>query len=68
MHKIETKNLHFAAYLKANGAVFQGLDRGAFRFESERPEREWRVQHSNSCCRRVDLELIDLRRLLKTKV
>lgn len=65
MARIVARDLHFAAYLKANGAQFQGLESGLFVFESQRPEKEWRVAHSNSCCRRVDLELIDLRKQLR---
>lgn len=65
-HQIDTKQLHFAAYLKAHDVTFLGLQpSGAFRFTSERPESDWQIEHLNSCCRRVDRELIDLRKLLK---
>lgn len=68
MHKIETRELHLAAYMKASGASFQGHEGGNFVFLSEKSLSEWRVAHSNSCCRRVDLELISLRKFLPKRL
>lgn len=64
--EFDTRDLHFAAYLKANGAEFIAYADKAFRFRSDRPVGQWRVEHANSCCRRVDLELIELRKFLRS--
>lgn len=63
--RVEIKDLHLAAYMKANGAELVECSRGKFVFETTLAENEWRVTHSNSCCRRVDMELINLRQFLK---
>jgi hypothetical protein len=65
MHSFSVTQLHLAAYIKANGATFTGCVDRAFHFTSDRPLADWRVAHSNSCCRRVDGELIELRKFLK---
>lgn len=65
MHEIQTRQLHFAAYLKAHGAEFVGCDDRVFTFRSDKPLEVWRVEHANSDARRVDLNLIELRRFLK---
>ncbi len=65
MVRIETRDLHLAAYMKANGASFVGYENRAFCFLSEKSAMDWKVEHANSCCRRVDKELIDLRKLMK---
>jgi hypothetical protein len=65
--QIITRELHFAAFLKANGAKLIKVESKAFVFESQQSEQEWRVAHSNSCCRKVDLELLDLRRLQRNE-
>jgi hypothetical protein len=59
------KELHLAAFMKYNGATFTGFRSGRFLFLSDKTEAEWRVRHSNSCCRGVDNELITLRKFLK---
>lgn len=64
-HEFSTRDLHFAAFLKANGAQFVGFDERRFCFRSAEPVDRWRIRHANSCCRRVDLELIELRRFLR---
>jgi hypothetical protein len=63
--KVAVKELHLAAYMKSNGAQFTGFNGHKFTFMTHRDESDWRVAHSNSCCRRVDLELISLRKFLK---
>jgi hypothetical protein len=63
--EFDTRDLHFAAYLKANGATFVRFEDRKFFFRSDRPVSEWRVEHANSCCRRIDLELIELRKFLR---
>jgi hypothetical protein len=65
MHEITTRQLHFAAYLKAHGAEFLGCEDRIFRFRSDKPLDCWRIEHANSDARRVDLNLIELRRFLK---
>lgn len=65
MNFIEVKELHLAAYMKVNGGEFVKFENRRFVFKTDKSESEWRVLHSNSCCRRVDLELIELRKFLK---
>jgi hypothetical protein len=65
MAKFSCKELHLAAFIKSNGAEFLGFENNCFVFESEKDLSQWRVEHSNSCCRRVDQELINLRKFLK---
>jgi hypothetical protein len=67
MNTMAIKELHLAAYIKTHGGKFLGFENKRFRFESEKTEEEWRVAHSNSCCRRVDMELISLRKFLTSK-
>lgn len=62
---VAVRELHLAAFMKYNGAVFLGFKSGKFLFTSDRNESEWRVRHSNSCCRGVDNELITLRQFLR---
>ena len=64
LSEVTVKELHLAAFIKANGAQLQKFENKKFTFLSEKTEAEWRVLHSNSCCRRVDTELINLRQFL----
>jgi hypothetical protein len=66
MHTFLVSQLHLAAYIKANGGQLAGIVDSDFSFVSDRPLAEWRIEHSNSCCRRVDIEMIGLRELRKT--
>lgn len=65
IYTLHIKELNLAAYMKYNGANFLGFRSGNFVFSSEKAEAEWRVRHSNSCCRGVDNELITLRKFLR---
>ena len=65
MGQVSVRNLHLAAYMKVHGARLLRVEKGIFVFETNTPISEWRVSHSNSCCRVVDRELIDLRKLIK---
>ena len=65
MYEFDTRDLHFAAYLKTNGAEFLSYANKAFRFRSDQSVGQWRVKHANSCCRRVDLELLELRKFIR---
>lgn len=65
MHEFDTRQLHFAAYLKTHGAEFVGCVDRVFKFRSTKALDVWRVEHANSEARRVDLNLIELRRFLK---
>ena len=58
---ISKRELHLAAFLKANGVEFVDYKHGNFIFESEVPETELRVKHSNSDALRVDRELFTLK-------
>jgi hypothetical protein len=60
------KDLHLAAYMKYHGAVFTEYRSGYFWFETDLSESEWRVRHSNSCCRGVDFELLSLKKFLRS--
>lgn len=64
MHRFDVRQLHLAAYIKANGATFHGCVDRVFTFTSDKSLDAWRVEHANSCCRRVDIELIELRKFL----
>jgi len=59
--KIPKRELHLAAYMKAAGATFINYVSGAFIFESDISDTEWRVRHSNSEALRVDRELFTLK-------
>lgn len=63
--ELHIRDLHLAAYMKYNGANFLEYKTGYFVFSSEKSESEWRVAHSNSCCRGVDAELINFRKFLR---
>lgn len=62
--RFETGDLHFAAYVKAKGGSFEGMNGRRFIFTSDRSPEEWKVEHTNSCCRKVDKELFELKRFL----
>jgi len=62
--RIPRSELHLAAYLKSHGADFMNFSDGCFIFESDLPETEWRVAHSNSCCLKTDVELFTLKKFL----
>jgi hypothetical protein len=47
--------------MKAAGAVFVDYKSGSFVFESDLPETDWRVRHSNSEALKVDRELFTLK-------
>jgi len=64
MIEISRKELHLAAYLKSHGADFVDFKNDCFIFESRRTESTWRVEHSNSCCLKTDVELFALKRFL----
>lgn len=59
--KIPRRELHLAAYIKAEGGTFIEYKMGAFCFETLKSENEWRVLHSNSESLRVDRELFTLK-------
>lgn len=62
---IKVRNIHLAAYIKANGGVVKGYKDGKFIFESDKTFDDWNILHSNSCCRKVDQELINLKIFVK---
>jgi hypothetical protein len=65
-YEVKVKDLHLAAYMKFHGATFTMFQGGFFYFESNITESEWRVRHSNSCCRGVDNELFSLKKFLRS--
>lgn len=58
---IPKRELHLAAYMKAAGVTFVGYKHGNFVFDSNIPEVDLRVAHSNSEALRVDRELFTLK-------
>lgn len=64
--KISSRDMHLAAYMKANGAELVAASKTdfGFVFRSTTSEAQWRINHSNSCCKRVDDELLSLKRML----
>lgn len=66
-NRVSVKKLHLAAYMQEHGATFIGFDKTSrsFLFETDKTLDAWSVQHSNSCCARVDARLINLRNYLK---
>lgn len=65
--RLTVHDIALAAYLKANGAVLvEAQQERTWVFESDRPASEWRLEYSNSCCRKHDRELLELRRLSRS--
>ena len=64
MHEFQVKNLHLAAFIYANGGNFAGMNGRIFIFKSEHHFEYWKDKHDDSCCRRVDIRLMELRKLL----
>lgn len=62
--KISSRELNLAAYMKANGATLVAYNSGTFIFNTPVSETEWRVKHSNSCCIKVDNEMLTLKRMI----
>lgn len=52
-----------AAFIKANGAELLAYQDSKFCFRSNKSFKDWQMEHMNSCCKKVDLELIALREL-----
>jgi hypothetical protein len=65
-HKISVhkREMHLAAYIKANGGTLIGYKDNFFSFESSEAEVDWRVKHAISDALRVDQELLVLRRFV----
>jgi len=64
---ISRKELHLAAFVKASGATLLDFDKttGSFIFESDTTtEKQFRINHTNSCCRKTDVELFQLKKFL----
>lgn len=64
-HEFAVRQLHLAAYIKAHGGELLSCVDRVFTFRSRRPLAAWSSDHEDSCCRRVDLQLIELRKFLK---
>jgi|GEM_PF-4291287 hypothetical protein len=61
---VHKREMHFAAYIKANGGELIGYKDNMFHFLSDTPEVDWRVKHASSDALRVDQELLVLRRFV----
>lgn len=63
---VAKRELHLAAYMKANGAKLICFDHSqGFSFQTGRSVTDWRVEHSNSCCARIDNEMLALKRMAR---
>lgn len=64
--KISTKKLGLAAYVKIQGIRFLGYQSElGFSFESDKSEPEWFTEYMNTEAYRHDVELMNLRKLLR---
>lgn len=62
--EISSKELHFAAYIKATGARLIDFTDDAFVFETREDETSLRIKHSNSESLLVDRELLTLKKFI----
>lgn len=62
--KISSRDMHLASYMKVNGAELICVRDKQFIFRSEMDEQQWRIKHSSCCCKRVDDELLSLKRMI----
>lgn len=62
---LQTRKLGLAAYIKIKGIQFLGFIEGKFRFESDRSEDEWEAEYMNTDAYRHDVELMNLRKLMR---
>ena len=63
--QVKTERLGLAAYMKMKGCEIVSVKKGEFLFMSERPIKEWEIEYANSCCNSHDVELCELRKLLR---
>jgi hypothetical protein len=61
IHKV--RNIHLAAYMQVHGCKLVEVQGRVFLMESDRTLDSWKIEHANSCCRKVDLALLELRRI-----
>lgn len=63
---IHKREMNLAAYIKMNGGELISVDKagGMYHFATSLSESEWRVRHSNSCCIKVDSEMLSLKRMM----
>tara|TARA_B110000259_G_C13819482_1_gene324092 strand:- start:193 stop:399 length:207 start_codon:yes stop_codon:yes gene_type:complete len=62
--QISSKELHFAAYVKATGARLIEFNNNTFVFETAEEENALRIKHSNSEALLVDRELLTLKQFV----
>jgi len=62
---IKTRRLGLAAYIKMSGCNLIKFENRTFFFDSEQTADDWEILYSNSCCAKHDLELCELRKLIK---
>lgn len=63
---IHKREMNLAAYIKTNGGELVAVDKatGFYHFATTVSESDWRVRHSNSCCIKVDSEMLSLKRMM----
>lgn len=62
---LKTRKLGLAAYIKLQGVTFLGCQGRNFEFDSDRSENDWEAEYMNTDCYRHDVELMNLRKLLR---
>jgi len=67
MIKLDTRELHLAAYMRYNGAKLISFDGKYFIFESDINISDWRISHTDSDCYKIDRELLSLKRMVHDK-
>jgi hypothetical protein len=73
---VETRKLGLAAYIKMCGGELLNIEQNTntFKFNTSSNDNEnksvedWEFEYVNSCCHRHDTELVNLRKLMRTRV
>lgn len=63
--QVKVRRLGLAAYVKIKGGKFLGHYDGMFHFESDKDEEQWEIEYVNTEAYAHDLELMNLRNLMK---
>lgn len=65
--EVRIKQLGLAAFVSMKGTRLLRTEGKVFVFESEKGEREWQVEYSNSCCQAHDARVCQLRNMVKSQ-
>lgn len=60
-------NIHLIAFICANGGTYKEFKREekTIVIESEKTLEEWRAKHMTSCCKKVDVALLEIRNIIR---